>query len=545
MKRYSSFWFVFLLFGSLHAYWAISKFGFQEVDLPPVQFFLFSLWSCVRNVITYTLLLSAPIFLFGRLARWVIMAIWAYIVIVLCASAYVAKVFHASLASIWIELLTNTSVDEVVTFLKMSLGFWQVVGLVLVCLVIAFPFIVLRKLRPQPFTRRSVLLGLSCALPFVLINLVFMNWHWGANQMPYTSFAFSSFISYERFRGFRHACANKDLSDVVATNVPTNALPTVVIVLGESATRNNWHLYGYERHTTPRMDEICAAGEGVALTDVVGISPATAGALGFLLTDVRFETLTTGHWTLSEVMRRAGYRTVAISNQADGKTSLLGLLFNGCVKRISMFEEMRGKSHYDETMIPYLRAELSGPAPKVVFVHLAGMHYPVHNACPPSDMHFADDVEGSVLKGVSEYDRDRRNRYDDGILYEDKVLGMIVDALKEHNEPSVMFFMSDHGESPRSDGWRVYTDKDVYELPCVVWMSKQYRERFSETARSLLSVSHKPLQPDLMTGGLLELARIDRAKLSVPSFLDPDFKCRTPRKIDKGRADYNAVRFKR
>lgn len=538
MKRYSSFWFVLALFGCLHAYWAISKFGFQEVDLPSVQFFLFSLWSCVRNIVTYTLLLAAPVFLFGRFARWVVTAIWAYIVIVICASAYVDKVFHASLSSIWIELLTNTSVDEVVTFLEMSLGFWQVAGLVLVCLAIAFPFIVLQKLRPQPFARRSVLMGLGCVLPFVLINLVFMNWHWGANQMPYTGFVFSSIISYERFRGFRQACKNKGLPENIATTVSTNDLPTVVIVLGESATRNNWHLYGYERHTTPRMDEICATGEAVALTDVVGISPATAGALGFLLTDVRFEALTTGHWTFSEVLRRAGYRTVAISNQADGKTSLLGSLFNGCVKRISMFEEKNGESHYDETMIPYLRTELSDPAPTAVFIHLAGMHYPVHNACPPSEKHFTDNVEGSVLEGVSEYNRDRRNRYDDGILYEDKVLGKIVDALKEHDEPSVMFFMSDHGESPRSDGWRVYTDRDVYELPCVVWMSEQYKERFSETARSLLVASHKPLQPDLMTGGLLDLARIERSNLGIDSFLDPNFKCRVTRKVDKGRMDY-------
>ena len=149
MKRYSSFWFVLALFGSLHAYWSISKFGFEAVDLPPVQFFLFSLWSCVRNITTYSLLLSAPVFLFGRLARWVVTAIWAYIVIVVCSCAYVQSVFHTSLSSIWIELLMNTSVDEVLQFLKMSLGLWQVGGLVLVCAVIALPFVVLQHLPAQ------------------------------------------------------------------------------------------------------------------------------------------------------------------------------------------------------------------------------------------------------------------------------------------------------------------------------------------------------------------------------------------------------------
>lgn len=544
MKRYSSFWFVLALFGSLHAYWSISKFGFEAVDLPPVQFFLFSLWSCVRNITTYSLLLSAPVFLFGRLARWVVTAIWAYIVIVVCSCAYVQSVFHTSLSSIWIELLMNTSVDEVLQFLKMSLGLWQVGGLVLVCAVIALPFVVLQHLPAQSFSSRSILIGVGLLVPFLFINVIVMNWHWGVAQMPYTEFVISSVNGYVRNRGFRQACDNAELPSLISTKVTTNELPNVVIVLGESATRNNWHLYGYERHTTPRMDEICASGEGVALRDVVGIAPDTVYALSFLLTDVTFETLTKGSWTIAEVMRRAGYATVAISNQQawEGNTTLLGMIFNGCERKISMLVEKKGASHYDETMVPYLRAELSKPGPQAVFVHLAGMHYPVHNACPKEDKHFDDNVEGEVLKGLSAYNRDRRNRYDDGILYEDKVLGLIVDALKENDRPSILFFISDHGESPRADGWRVFTDADVYELPCVFWMSPKYQTQFPNIAAALREAIDKPLQPDMLTGGLLEIAQIELSKLNVISFLQPDFKCRSPRKVDKGRLNYEGIK---
>ncbi len=540
MKRYSSFLFVLVLFGSLHAYCAISKFGFQMVDLPPVQFFLFSLWSCIRDIVTYTLLLSASVFIFGRFARWVVLAIWTYIVVVVCSCVYVDRVFHASLSSIWIELLLNTSVDEVTEFLKMSLGLWQIAGVILVCIVIAFPFLVLSRLPTQRFSKRSILIGVGLMMPFLFINVIVMNWHWGVAQMPYTEFLISSVISYGKDRGFRHACENRGLPSTIGTNVTTNELPDVVIVLGESATRNNWHLYGYERHTTPRMDEVCASGDGVALKDVVGIVPGTVSALSFLLTDVTFETMGKGNWTLAEVLRRAGYRTVVISNQQtwNGNTSLLGSIFNGCEERISMFAEKKGLSHYDESMIPYLRSKLSASRPHAVFIHLAGMHYPVHDACPESEKYFTDNVERKVLDGLSAYNRDRRNRYDDGILYEDKVLGMIVDTLKEGSRPSIMFFISDHGESPRSDGWRVYTDKDVYELPCVIWMSKQYRSRFAKTASLLRTSVNKPIQPDLLAGGLLELAQIEISNLNVMSFLHSDFKCRYPRKIDKGRLNY-------
>ena len=544
MRRYSSFYFVLVLFGILHAYWSISKFGFQAVDLPPTLFFGFSLWVCVRNITTYTLLLSAPVFLFGRFARWVVTATWAYIVVVVCACAYVKGVFHASLSSIWIELLMNTSVEEVIQFIKMSLGPWEVAGLVLVCAVIALPFVVLKRLPSMSFSRRSMVIGLGLMLPFLLVNILLMNWHWGVSQMPYTEFVISSVKEYERNRGFRHACENKGLPSVVSANVPTNELPNVVIVLGESSTRNNWHLYGYERHTTPRMDEICASGEGVALTDVVGIVPDTVYALSFLLTDVTFETLTKGSWTIAEVMRRAGYATVAISNQQtwEGNATLLGTIFNGCEKKVSMLKEKKGLPHYDESMVSYLRSELSKPGPLAAFIHLAGMHYPVQNACPKEEKHFDDTIESEVLEGLSAFKRDRRNRYDDGILYEDKVLGMIVDVLKENDQPSIMFFISDHGESPRADGWRVYTDTDVYELPCVFWMSPKYQRQFPKIVSALRAAINKPLQPDMLTGGLLEMAQIELSTLNTMSFLHPDFKCRVPRKIDKGRLNYEAVK---
>ena len=544
MKRYSSFFFVLALFGSLHAYWAISKFGFQRVDLPPVQLFLFSLWSCVRDITTYTLLLTAPIFLFGRLARWVITAIWAYIVIVVCSCAYVRNMFHADLSSIWIELLMNTSLDEVTQFMQMSIGLWPVIGLILISIVIAFPFLILHRLPVLPFSRRTLLFGCGLILPFLLINVILMNWHWGVAQMPYTEFIPQSILSYERNRGFRHACKNEALPAIVCTTVSSNELPNVVIVLGESATRNNWHLYGYERHTTPRIDELCDKGDCIALTDVVGIAPDTVYALSFLLTDVTFETLATGNWTLAEVMRRAGYRTVVISNQEtwSGSTSLLETIFNGCTKRISMLVEEKGPVHFDESMIPYLRLELSSPGPEAVFLHLAGMHYPVQKACPATDKHFTDEIEGEVLNSLSTFNRDRRNRYDDGILYEDKVLGMIVDVLKEQSRPSIMFFISDHGESPRSDSWRVFTDVDVYELPCVFWMSPEYQTQFPRAASLLKASTHKPLQPDMLTGGLLELAQINLTTLNAVSFLHPDFKCRSPRKIDKGRLNYETAK---
>ena len=106
----------------------------------------------------------------------------------------------------------------------------------------------------------------------------------------------------------------------------------------------------------------------------------------------------------------------------------------------------------------------------MIFIHLAGMHYPVQEGIPECEKHFTDDVEGECIKDMSVRDRDRNNRYDDAILYEDKVLGGLVDILRKRKRPSCLMFISDHGESPRAMGWRDYHNRDVYEVRKLQWL---------------------------------------------------------------------------
>ena len=192
-------------------------------------------------------------------------------------------------------------------------------------------------------------------------------------------------------------------------------------------------------------------------------------------------------------------------------------------------------------MLPFIKEELASRdgRPMVMFVHLSGMHFPVHDVNPRSDDYFSDEVEPAVLKGLSTHDRDRRNRYDNGIRYEDKVLGMIVDAIKETGRATVMFYVTDHGESPRSPEWRNFEDVDVYELPCIMWFSDEYVARFNDIFCKVKSASCRPLQTDQMTTGLIDIGLIRRDASFDKSFLDADFRGRNPRLIDKGRIVYH------
>lgn len=346
-------------------------------------------------------------------------------------------------------------------------------------------------------------------------------------------------------RGINQACENRGLPQKLGVGIDAADMPDGVFVLGESSTRNNWHLYGYPRQTTPRMDALCGSGEAVKFDDVVGVQPVTVEALALLLTDVSFDDKAQGNWTLAEAYRRAGYRCVLISNQYSwgDKTSTLYKIFNGCEKRTSPRIEF-GENGYDEKLAAILDKELQNDdgRPTIAFLHLAGIHYPVRpeQVHPPEETYFNDGIDEEFMKQFSPRVRDRLNRYDDGILYEDKVLGMVVDVLMRRNRPSFMFFISDHGESPRAETWRSYVDTDVYELPALLWMSPSYSSHFPQMAKRIAKASSRRMQSDEMTYGLLELGFIqDMPKQSGNmNFLSEEFTGRSPRFIDKGRSIY-------
>lgn len=546
-KYYSAFWWTVLAFGLVNGYDVLSQFGWVTVDRSPLVSFAVNFGVAVRNFIGYTLLPASLVFILRRNSRWFLVSLFALVLGVESACEFSSKVFHAGLNDNWIALVTNTSLEEIIGFAAMTMSVWTVVGVLLFVLCVAGYAAVLRKASypERSWLSRAIGIGLLC--PFVVMNMLLINWHSGISQTIWSSFGVSSYLSWKNMQGVIRACDHPNLPAKIDTLVPIAELPDVVIVIGESSTRNNWSLYGYSRSTTPRLNDLCRGdGNGVALRNVVGIQPITVGALSVLLTDSVHEDKQRGSWTLAEVYHRAGYRCVQISNQLNGEgdRSLLARLFNGCEKRICPRSRLPPERKYDEYMMPFITEELQcrKDRPLALFVHLTGMHFPVQDVNPPADNYFTDAIEADALEGLSEHDRDRRNRYDNGVRYEDKVLGMIVDALKETERAAMMFYITDHGESPRSSIWRNYEDVDVYELPCIIWFSDEYIRRFPTLNQNVKSVVDRPLQPDQMTTGLLDLGLVRREGLFDTSFLDEDFHGRSPRLMDKGRMVYESVK---
>ena len=542
-KRFNAVFLVAVSFGVVNLYEVVTKFGGQDVDLTPCWFLAFSIWVAVRNLVCFTCLPIAAVYLLGRHSRWLVIPGFFYILLVDVGTVYIGRTYHASLAAEWLPLLLNTNLEESVSFVRLTFTPEFAIGFgVLLAVLMLLAKTLWQAVYPSLGFRNAVK-GTCLASIFIVFICLTMNFHFGIAQMTYSSFVLTSIKSWTEGRGIRDACRSPKLPETLS--VDSEVRPDCVIVLGESATRNSWHLYGYPRQTTPRIDQLCSTDGGcVAFTDIVGTQPATDRALALLLTDVSFDNQSIGSWTLAEVYRRAGYRCVLISHQWGGNidSSTLYQIFNGCERRLSVRKETIGKKRtFDEDVIPLLEKELSASkTPSLIFIHLAGMHYPVQGVIPEREKHFTDEVEGECISNMTARDRDRNNRYDDAILYEDKVLGGLVDVLRKRDRPSCLMFISDHGESPRAKGWRDFHDPETYEVPMFIWLSTEYRKLFPNVLDAIVAAKDKSAQSDELSHGLIHLGLISNLPHwdERKDFLSPSFAGRNPRKIDKGRLIY-------
>ncbi len=179
----------------------------------------------------------------------------------------------------------------------------------------------------------------------------------------------------------------------------------------------------------------------------------------------------------------------------------------------------------------------------VIVVHFTGSHFPPEAYHPASFAPFQNCMDTATEKLKPEQ-IEQYNHYDDTIAFTDALLGKIVNMLKEEDRPSFMFYISDHGETPRSSKWRDFEDNDLWELPMITWLSPKYRQLWPDIWNNGKKTQNAMLQSDKLFWPLLSLCQIRPAHSEhlEQDFFSSAFKERTaPRLIQYGKVPYKKV----
>lgn len=308
-----------------------------------------------------------------------------------------------------------------------------------------------------------------------------------ARVQAYTE-AYSLAREVREYRELREARERASRVPPVAQSPALAGRPqTYVFVIAESLTRNHMSVYGYWRRTTPELERL--APEAAVFSDVISPHSHTDLSLERVLTlandanGLRFGDA--ANHGLIELLRAAGFTTWWISNQNtlgiwDNKTAVLSSAADHAVylnKATGAFVT----GAYDEVLLEPYAAALAHPAPrKAIFLHFLGNHWEYHRRYPPSEAAFKSTHTRREIGARFDHQGNRLTilHYDNSVHYHDKLVGQVVDRLREAGGVSAMVHFADHGENlfeGRGHHSHLPTREHV-EVPLIVWLSPGYRD---------------------------------------------------------------------
>ena len=247
----------------------------------------------------------------------------------------------------------------------------------------------------------------------------------------------------------------------------------VVLVIGESARKANFQLYGYKRETNPLLSQqtdlkVYQANSCATYTTAGSkaiLEPKDSGDLYELLPNYAYRTGVDVVWRTSNWGEPPIHISEYVSNDdlgvqyPDVRSEYDGILFHGLRQRIE-----------------------SSKASKVLIVlHTSTSHGPNYASKYPKEF----EVYKPVAQNVEEGEKNVAllvNAYDNTIRYTDYLLNGLIHTLGSMQQwHSAMIFISDHGESLGEGGVFMHglpmrlAPKVQYEIPFLVWTSPDFR----------------------------------------------------------------------
>ena len=256
--------------------------------------------------------------------------------------------------------------------------------------------------------------------------------------------------------------------------ITDNEKAVVVLVIGESARKANFQLYGYKRQNNPLLSKQ----EGLKVYEATScatyttagtkaiLEPQDSGDLYELLPNYAFRTGVDVSWRTSNWGEPPIHIDEYITDDELAK------------------QYPDARKGYDEILYQGLRERIeSSKKDKVLIVlHTSTSHGPNYTKKYPKEFEAFKPVAKNVEEGQKDVSK-LINAYDNTILYTDFLLDGLINTLRAMTDwHSAMVFISDHGESLGENKMFMHglpmnlAPKVQYEIPFLVWTSEGFRD---------------------------------------------------------------------
>lgn len=384
--------------------------------------------------------------------------------------------------------ILNTNTEESSSFFSLKLVVYFLLLGALPCMLL-WRISIERETRKTFFIRLGLALGLLLGLFALNANqLLWIDKHskqLGGLAMPW-SYTVNTALFY-----IHQAQKNKKeirLPDATSTNEEKSI---VVLVIGESARRQNFSLYGYEKNTNPLLAQTKNVYPFKANSSA---TYTTAGVKSILEHKDSSD--------LYEILPNYLYR-----NQVEviWKTTNWGEP-PVHIAHYQSKEDLRklcdsGTCGYDEILLTNLKEDILASTKNKILVvlHTSTSHGPTYNTkYPPAFEVFTPVCTSVDLSNCTQ--ESLINAYDNTIVYTDYLLHRVIEDLKTLTDfKSTLLFVSDHGESLGEKNLYMHglpmriAPKEQYEIPFIVWVSDDNTKLKPNTLLSQHHVFHSVL----------------------------------------------------
>ncbi len=246
----------------------------------------------------------------------------------------------------------------------------------------------------------------------------------------------------------------------------------VLLIIGESARAKDFSLYGYKRETNPMLKKE----DILVLKNSFSTATYTTASVHSILSYQGSSS--DSYEPLPSYLQRMGADVIwRTKNWGNPPLKIKSFIQAGELKK-----SCKGSGcEFDEVLLTNLDKEILSLKKNKIFVvlHTAGSHGPTYYKKYPKEFEVFKPVCKSVdLKECSK--QELINAYDNTIVYTDYFLSKAIEKLKKLHMPSLMIYLSDHGESLGEYG--LYLHGTPYsiapdfqkKIPFMIWESKEF-----------------------------------------------------------------------
>lgn len=455
----------FLIFLFFHL--PFYTFVFNNVDYKSLN----GIVLIVSLVILMLVLNAFVLYLLFSLSRHVGKVLLILFFIVSSIAVYFVNTYSVIIDESMIGNILNTNYEESSSFFS-----FKVILYVIFLGIIPSIYIAKVKITKVPLKEFSITSSLTLLFIAVLIFVNASNWLWidknskrlGGLAMPWSYSVNTPLFYIHKFK--------KNEKEILLPNavIKDNEKSVVVLVIGESARRQNFSLYGYKKNTNPLLSKT----ENVFHFNANSCATYTTAGVKCILEHKNSD-------DLYEILPNYLYRN---NVEVIWRTTNWGeppVHIKNYQNKEALKADCKGvECEYDEVLLRGLKEQIQASKKNKILIvlHTSTSHGPTYSKKYPPQFETFKPVCNSVELGKCSQN-ELLNAYDNTIVYTDYILHSVIEDLKELKEyKSTMIFVSDHGESLGEKNLYMHgvpisiAPKEQYEIPFIVWVSDHSKQ---------------------------------------------------------------------